>query len=321
MSAARGFRLALVPLAVAVALDMGPGRARSDGLPAASAASAATKGAPVEPEIVAIALQGAGAFGGDIGMVTQVYRPAGLGPFPVLVFSHGRPGADPGTRDRLMHPIPSRQVAYWLGKGFAVVAAIRPGYGPTGGADAELNGARFDHVGTCTSKPAYRNVAEAATKAIRAVLEWVRAQPWADAQHIVLEGQSVGGFATVALAAAHPAGVIGYVNFAGGAGGNPQRAPGRSCDPEQIGALYAEFGKTTTLPNLWVYAENDQYWGPEAPTSWHAAFANGGSPTRFVHAPPVADGDGHGLSRHARSLWAPYLDAFVASLNLAPAHE
>jgi dienelactone hydrolase len=107
-------------------------------------------------------------------------------------------------------------------------------------------------------------------------------------------------------------GVVGYVNFAGGAGGNPERSPGHSCDPDQLTRMYAAFGTTTTLPNLWIYAANDQYWGADEPRAWHAAFARGGSPTTFVQVPAVADGDGHGLSRHAEALWAPSLDAFLA---------
>ena len=41
---------------------------------------------------------------------------------------------------------------------------------------------------------------------------------------------------------------------------------------------------------------------------------NRGSRTNFVHAPAVADGDGHGLSRHAPRLWAPYVEAFLATI-------
>jgi dienelactone hydrolase len=198
----------------------------------------------------------------------------------------------------------------------AVVAPIRPGYGSTGGVDVENSGARFDSNGQCTSRPAYRAMAAAAKKTVGAALAWVQGQPWADGRHVILAGQSVGGLTTVAAAADRPAGVLGYINFAGGTGGNPQLAPGRSCDPEQLTAVYTEFGRTTVLPNLWVYAENDQYWGHDAPKAWHAGFAKGGSRTTFIHAPPVADGNGHALSGHSRSLWAPYVDEFLRSIDL-----
>jgi hypothetical protein len=85
--------------------------------------------------------------------------------------------------------------------------------------------------------------------------------------------------------------------------------------------IYAELGRTTKVPNLWVYAENDQYFGTDVPVAWHAAFAAGGSPTTFVHAPPVPDRDGHGLSRHQSALWAQYLNPFVRSLGIRPQHD
>ena len=270
----------------------------------------------VPSETAAIPLPGGGVFGREIAMVTPVYRPAGPGPFPVVLFSHGRAG-DAAGRARLTYPVSATQVRYWLARGVAVVAPIRPGYGATGGPDAEINGARFEADGRCVGKPDYRSTADHARKAVRATLGWLRAQPWADGRRILLEGQSVGGYATVAAAAERPAGVVGYINFAGGTGGSPERSPGRSCDPEQLTALYTEFGKSVDLPGLWVYAENDQYWGPDAPRAWYAGFAAGGSRSTFVHAPPVPDGDGHGLSRHAPRLWAAYLDDFIATIGFA----
>lgn len=53
-------------------------------------------------------------------------------------------------------------------------------------------------------------------------------------------------------------GVVGFINFAGGSGGNPERSPGANCDPGQLNSLYASYCKATALPNPWVYALNDQ---------------------------------------------------------------
>ncbi len=289
-----------------------PVRAQDEAAMSAPAREAAKEPLPAG-ETVAIPMRGAGLFGRDLAMVSQVYRPPGPGPFPVVVFSHGR-APDAIDRARLKVGISNAQLRYWLARGDAVVAPIRPGYGATGGADPESNGAHFNAFGTCTSVPDYRASAAAERRTVEATLAWLQAQPWADGRHVLLAGQSAGGLATVAAAAANPAGVAGYVNFAGGNGGNPTLAPGRSCDPDQLTRLYGEFGATARLPGLWVYARNDQYFGPDAPVAWHAAFARGGSPTTFFHAPPVADGDGHGLSRHAARLWAPQLDAFLATL-------
>lgn len=247
-------------------------------------------------------------------MVTTWFVPPGKGPFPVVVFSHGRASGE-SARDGLALGISRSQLRYWLGKGAAVVSPVRPGYGESSGDDLENSGTRHDPDGRCVGTPDFLRTAGAAASTIAATLQWLKSQPWADAGDVLLVGQSVGGMATVAAGAQSLPGVVGVVNFAGGAGGNPERAPGASCDPGQIEAMFAGYGKATTVPSLWLYALNDQYWGPEVPRAWHAAFAAGGSPSTFVQEPAVPDGDGHGLSRHDPALWAPAVDAFLAKLH------
>ena len=280
-----------------------------------AAASAAT--APAQPmpagETVAISVRHGGVFGSTITMTAQVFRPAGEGPFPVVVFSHGR-APDAVDRLHLKVGVSRAQLHYWLARGNAVVSPIRPGYGATGGPDGENNGAHFN-LGRCTTTPDYRRAANAAVRSVDATVAWLHTQPWADVHHVLLVGQSMGGLASVAAGARPAEGVVGYINFAGGGGGSPTLSPGHSCDPDQLTSLYGEFGRSTTVPSLWVYAMNDQYFGPDAPVAWHESFARGGSRTTFVHAPALADGDGHGLSRHSRHLWAPYVDSFLATID------
>jgi len=285
----------------------------SAGTAAPSAASSADLPAP---RIASIPVHEAS--GETLAMVTHVFLPPGDGPFPVVLFSHGRPPGKAG-RAALAEGASRAQLRFWLAHGAAVVAPIRPGYGPSPGDDPEQSFVRRDRTGRCIGQPDFRRTADAASRTVDAALAWLADQRWADARHVLLVGQSVGGLTTVAAAAGHPPGVVGYVNFAGGSGGNPEIDPGHPCDPGQIEALYAAYGRTTTLPNLWIYARNDQYWGPDLPAAWHAAFARGGSRTTFVHAPPLADGDGHGLSRHSSQLWGADVERFLATLAFLPA--
>jgi len=75
------------------------------------------------------------------------------------------------------------------------------------------------------------------------------------------------------------------------------------------------------VPGLWLYAENDQYWGPDAPRAWFKAFAAAGSPAQMVTTealPPDNDGmprDGHQLLRYGGKLWSARIDAFVRQLG------
>jgi dienelactone hydrolase len=159
-------------------------------------------------------------------------------------------------------------------------------------------------------------VANTAGEAVLAAKDWVKAQPWADKEKILLVGASVGGLTSAGVAAKGPAGVIGYINFVGGSGGSPRESPGKSCKPENLTKVFAGFGKTTRVPSLWMYAENDLYWGPDAPKEWHLAFSAGGSKTKFVMTPPVpGTDDGHRLLAVGARLWAPHVNAFVREIG------
>ena len=271
----------------------------------------ASGAAEITREIVAIPIADAGVG----AMVAGVFRPAGGGPFPVLVYSHGRAGT-PLERSRTRVPDPRGHVRYWLAKGFAVVAPIRPGYGETGGSDREDSGVRYDVFGNCWGRPEFMRSASAAAEAVQATLAWLRQQPWADARHVVLAGASMGGLASIASAATNPDGVVAYINFSGGTGGSGTRAPEQSCGSAQMQDVMAAYGRTTHVPSLWLYAENDRYWGAEWPRAWHRAYAAAGEPTRFVMTPPVADSDGHQLLARGPRLWMADVDRFLSELGL-----
>jgi dienelactone hydrolase len=241
-------------------------------------------------------------------MVTEVDRPAGTGPFPVVIFSHGRAG-DPADRAHMTRPANANVVSFWLSRGYAVVAPIRPGYGSTGGYDAE------DH-GSCSGGPDFARTANSAATAITATVNWVRGQSWAKSDRIILQGQSVGGLGTVAAAAQNPPGVVAYINFAGGTGGEPKRSPGASCRPDLMRALYAQFGSSTHLPGIWFYAANDEFWGPQAPKDWGAAFNGSGGHAQLVFTGAVPNGRGHSLLATAPQLWRGELTGFLTAHKL-----
>jgi dienelactone hydrolase len=146
---------------------------------------------------------------------------------------------------------------------------------------------------------------------------WLQEQSWANKARLVLVGQSVGGLSTVAGCSQGLPGVLGCVNFAGGSGGNPQDSPGKSCQPERLQQQFALLGKTTSTPSLWLYAENDLYWGADAPKQWHKAFINAqqaaghANAAELVMTPPIEGGDGHTLLRVGGKFWGPVLNAWL----------
>jgi dienelactone hydrolase len=274
-----------------------------------------SRAAEFTPQIVRIPLEGGIGYGADERMVAGVFRPAGDGPFPVVVYSHGR-SHTLAARSHTSVPDARSHIRYWLRKGFAVVAPIRPGYGETGGVDREASGVRYDRFGNCWGQPEFGRAATAASTAVLATVAWIREQPWANAKRIVLVGASMGGLASIATAATNPEGVVAYINFSGGTGGDGTRAPEHSCGSEAMEALMSMYGKTTHVAGLWLYAKNDQYWGAAWPRAWHHAFADAGAPARFVMTDPVPYGDGHQLLARGGRLWTVHVDRFLEERGL-----
>ena len=254
--------------------------------------------------------------GSRVEVVTHLYKPPGPGPFPLVIFSHGR-AALPADRAKLSTPVLAGHAQYWLRKGVAVIAPIRPGYGDTGGEDREYSNSRWkDGASDCYTDPDFTAAAGRARETVVATYRWAVQQAWVRKDRILLEGQSVGGMTTVAAAALNLPGVVGAVNFSGGAGGNPQIVPEHSCKPARLAQTYRLYGTQVQVPSLWMYAANDQYWGAEAPRTWFAAFKAGGSDAEFLQTGPLEGHDGHQLLRYGGQMWGAPLTAFANKVGL-----
>ncbi len=284
------------------------------GFEAANCHAQGLEPASASVQLVDVPMKGGGVFGSTLNLSTELFKPAGPGPFPVLVYAHGRSGTQQ-ERSALVEVVPRQFLNFWLARGVAVVAPARPGYGKTGGADREIPGHRWDGNGNCSGVPNVERVASTAAAAISATIGWVREQPWAIGTKILLAGNSVGGLTSVAVAATNPTGMVAYINFAGGIAGNPDQAPGKSCAPDKIRDAFAAYGKTTRSPSLWLYAPNDKFWGPDMPRQWHTAYAAGGSATEFFATPPVPGTDGHELIFVGRELWSASVEAFLTRIG------
>ncbi|MGS1029490.1 alpha/beta hydrolase family protein [Burkholderia glumae] len=231
--------------------------------------------------------------------VTQ-FMPDGDGPFPILILNHGRSATDRSTPPRFRY---TRQAAFFVERGFAVFEPTRIGYGRFG--------TQFDpeYSGKCSQKD-YQPMIDAARIEERAVLDYARRQPRVDPHRIVMVGQSVGGFVTTGVAADNPDGLVAAVNFAGGAGGDPVGHSGTPCQGERLEAMYERFGSTARVPMLWIYTENDQYFGPSYSRAWHAAFVRAGGKADYRLLPPFGD-NGHLLFARGTGIWEPVVSAFL----------
>ena len=220
---------------------------------------------------------------------------------PFLILNHGRAGKSE-DRAKMGRARYSANAKYFLGKGFAVFVPTRIGYGVTGGEDVE-------NSGTCSAKnypPAY----EAGTEQTRRVLAHARTLPYVDATRGLVVGQSFGGTIAIALAAENQPGVVATVNFEGGGGGDPVARPDKPCRPERLAELFASYGATARIPTVWLYSENDKYFGKDKPREWFRAFRAAGGKGEFVQLPPHG-ADGHGSFTSNTAAWRPAFEAFL----------
>lgn len=177
-----------------------------------------------------------------IHLTTLVYTPTGQGPWPVVVLNHGKEAGSAHLQKDIPYP---RQAKIFNTMGYAVVVPTRAGFGSSGGSFAE----------DCNTTGMGRRDADS----IQAVLDWIKTQPQFDASTIVVQGQSTGGLAAMALAERNPPGVRAILDFAGGF---------KNCS-DYVGAVrnaFKTYGEKARVPTLMLYGTNDVYWGDQGPS-------------------------------------------------------
>jgi len=232
-----------------------------------------------------------------------LYRPDGPGPFPLVVLSHGTP-RNPEQRVAQGRLTYSVQAWKFVSMGFAVVIPMRRGYGHSEGSYAEdegpLDQANFYGAGVESARD------------LRATVEYVSSLPFIDPQRLILAGHSSGGFASLILASLGLPGVRGIINFNGGRGS----AARFNCSPDRLIEACGRAGRTTRVPTLWIYSENDSYFPPRLAREMHAAFQRAGGRGEFIMLPPFCE-EGHFLFTDVRglALWTPVVSRFLKELG------
>jgi dienelactone hydrolase len=280
----------------------------ADGAPAPAVNDAAAERGGLLEQHLAIPVAVPGVVGATHAeLASLIVRPPGPGPFPLAVISHGSPRS-PRERPGMTPEGFAGAARAFARRGFVAVVPMRRGYGATGGRWAE-------DYGSCAN-PYYYEAGLEAAQDIAGAIAWARLLPYVDASRAVAVGVSAGGFGSVALSTMAVPGLVAVVNFAGGRG---SRGRDDVCVPDMLVRAMARYGARSRVPQLWIYAENDLFFGPELARRMHDAFIAAGGRAELVRA-PAFDRDGHRLfGTGGPAAWGRYVDPFLRGQGLPAA--
>jgi len=242
--------------------------------------------------------------------------PQGRGPFPVVIFYHGDiPVKYPWIRfkRRFVDMVIARE---FLNLGWAVAFPARGGVGLSDGVySTKLVDSEFNP----TNKGRYHASDTTFT------INYLRTLQDVDTKRILISGQSAGGLSAMQIGSMNLPGVVGIVNFSGAPSDvmtTTRYSHGRLVITENHPAFinnvminaFTEFGKTTTVPTLWIFAENDSRYSANSIKESYAAFLKAGGKATLLLAPPMQE-DGH-MIYQSPELWRQTLSNYIQRFKL-----
>jgi dienelactone hydrolase len=244
--------------------------------------------------------------------VAYVAHPVGNGPFPLAVMNHG---VSLNPRERSFFPLVEfRDAALWFARrGYLVVAPTGSGYG-AGALDAPelgLFSVFYSKIGRCEN-PNFGDAGMAVAAIDKWIIDYMTDQKYALPDSAIVIGQSAGGWAAIALSSQNLPSVKALIVFAGGRGGRVDGKPNNNCAPDKLVEATGAFGSVARTPMLWIYIENDTFFGPDLSKRMHAAYTGAGGSAEYHLMPPFGS-DGHFFidSPDAIPLWSPLVAQFL----------
>jgi dienelactone hydrolase len=259
---------------------------------------------PVQEEVWALPL--------TLPTFAYVVHPVGQGPFPLVVMNHG---VSLNAQERSFFPLVEfRDAAIWFARqGNMVVAPTGSGYGAAALDVPEhgLYGVFYSKIGSCDN-PNFHEAGLAVALLDKWIIDYMTDQKLIVPDKSVVVGQSAGGWAAIALSSRNLPSVRAIITFAAGRGGRVGGKPNNNCAPDKLVDATADFGRTARTPMLWIYIENDTFFGPALSRRMHEAYTEAGGNAEYHLLPPFGS-DGHFLvgSAEAIPLWAPLVSQFL----------
>lgn len=235
--------------------------------------------------------------GADLGgLETTIFKPDGPGPFPVVIFNHGKERGDPAMQAR------SRPLSFareFVRRGYMVVAPNRRGFAHSSGTySEEMCGIQENGMDQASD--------------IVTTISYLQRQSDVDPSRIIVAGASQGGLATIAYGTEPAPGVRGLINFAGGL-----RQDG--CRPWQQALVdaYRDYGARSRLPTLWFYGDNDRFWPQALAQRMFSVYTAEGGNATMIDFGAYKD-NAHRLvgDRDGVPIWWPPVEGFLRRLGL-----
>src|ERR1700761_6001625 len=245
-------------------------------------------------------------------MIAYVVRPIGPGPFPLLIMNHG---VSLNQQERAFFPLVEfRDAAMWFARrGYLVVAPTGSGYGAAALDTPEhgLFAVFYSKIGQCEN-PNFRDAGMAVALLDKWIIDYMTEQKLAVPNSAIVIGQSAGGWGAIALSSQNLPSVKAIIAFAAGRGGRVGGKPNNNCNPDKLVEATGDFGRAARTPTLWIYIENDTYFGPELSKRMHAAYTGAGGSAEYHLMPPFGN-EGHIFIDSPESIpqWSPLVSQFL----------
>jgi dienelactone hydrolase len=232
----------------------------------------------------------------DILLETQLYAPKAEGRYPLVVINHGKAYGNPTFQKSGAF---YGQALEFVKRGYVVIAPNRAGFSKSGGSYLE-GGCQFTSAGRLWADD------------VEVAIHYAQKLPYVDPTRIVVIGQSQGGLVTLALGARNMPGVLGIVNIAGGMRQD-------SCNGWQTNLVsaFGSFGRTTKVPALFLYGDNDSYFAQPLPEELFEAYNAAGGHATLIDFGPFLD-DSHKMFhlQEGLGIWVPAVERFFIALGL-----
>jgi dienelactone hydrolase len=246
--------------------------------------------------------------GQTVRLQVVIFKPAGKGPFPLLVVNHGSTGkgTDPTSFQNVFADRAFAKV--FVSKGYLVAYPQRRGRGNSDSFYDE--GFYPDRALGYTCEPG-RSLAGAdrALADIEAAVAVLRGWPNVKKGRVLMAGVSRGGALSIAYAGMHPHDIDGAINFVGG-----WMSEACGLEAAQMTRFLVGRGGAFRRPTLWLYGIHDRFYSLGHSGENFAAFRAAGGQGTFVPLEAPPDINGHFVMFHP-SLWTSDVDRYLGEIG------